>query len=80
MIYWFVSILDSQSGVTKTIADITGQITTVDNLLADLTADARTSLESLKTLLTGLKTQFETLLQQLQTTMMKRAIGMFLTS
>ena len=75
MLYCF--LLDSESGVTQTIADITGQIATVDNLLADqsLTNEVRTSLEAQKILLTELKTQFETLLQELQKSRMKRATG-----
>ena len=71
------SPLDSESGVTQTIADITGQIATVDNLLADqsLTNEVRTALEAQKILLTELKTQFETLLQEVQKSRMKRETG-----
>ena len=70
-------VVNSESGVTQTIADITGQIAMVDILLADqsLTNEVRTALEAQRILLTELKTQFEPILQELKKSRMKRATG-----
>ena len=63
--------------MTKTISDISGHLSSVEDLLADttLSAEVRTQLEATKTLLADLKTKFEALLQEIQTSRMKRASG-----
>ena len=68
---------DSESGVTNSIRDITGHITTIDELLEDtsITADVKAKLEETKSLLTNLETKFEALLKELQQSRKKRSSG-----
>ena len=66
--------------MTKTIEDVTGHINTVEDLLTDTTLsnDVRTQLEALQALLKDVKTEFESLLQEIQNSKNKRAIGIYL--
>ena len=68
---------DSESGVTNSIRDITGHLNTIDELLEDtsITADVKAKLEETKSLLTDMKIKGEEILQKIQLSRIKRAMG-----
>ena len=71
------AILDYESLVANTIKDLSEQINTIDEMLADanVSADVISKLEESKALLTDIKTRVEEILKYIQLHRKKRSMG-----
>ena len=71
------AILDYESLVANTIKYLSEQINTIDEMLADanVSADVISKLEETKSLLTDMKIKGEEILQKIQLSRIKRAMG-----